>query len=86
MRRRDFLGIAGGALIGGSNGAVAQQVYRVAVLTPSQAQWQPRIFRDALQEFGYREGGNLKIEVVSGENDSNSCQSWPWAWSPARRR
>lgn len=69
MRRRDFLGIAGGALIGGSTGAVAQQVYRVAVLTPSQAQWQPGYFRDALQELGYREGGNLKIDVISAEND-----------------
>lgn len=70
MRRRDFLGFTGGALICGSaTGAFAQQVYRVAVLTPSQAQWQPRTFRDALQELGYREGANLKIEVVSGEND-----------------
>ena len=69
MRRRDFLGFAGGALICGSSDAVAQQIYRVAVLTPSQAQWQPGTFRDALQELGYREGINLRIEVVSGEND-----------------
>jgi putative ABC transport system substrate-binding protein len=65
-----FLGIAGGALICGSaTGAFAQQIYRVAILTPSQAQWQPGTFRDALQELGYREGGNLRIEVVSSEND-----------------
>jgi len=69
MRRREFLGFAGGALISGSAGAAAQQVYRVAILTPSHAQWQPRTFRDALQELGYREGGNLTIEVISGEND-----------------
>jgi putative tryptophan/tyrosine transport system substrate-binding protein len=69
MRRRDFLGLAGGALVGGSTAARAQRVYRVGVLTPSQTQWQPRTFRDALQELGYREAANLRIEVVSGEND-----------------
>ena len=69
MRRRDFLGFAGAALIGGSTGARAQQVYRVAILTPSQTQWQPQTFREAMQSLGYREGANLRIEVVSGEND-----------------
>jgi ABC-type uncharacterized transport system substrate-binding protein len=69
MRRREFLGLAGGALICGPRGAFAQQVLRVAVLTPSQSQWQPRTFRDALRELGYREGVDLKIEVVSSEND-----------------
>ena len=69
IKRRNFLGLAGGALISGSTKAFAQQVYRVAILTPSQTQWQPRTFRDALQEFGYREGINLKMDVVSGENE-----------------
>jgi putative ABC transport system substrate-binding protein len=69
MRRRDFLSFAGGGLICGSTDAFAQRIYRVAILTPSQTQWQPRIFRDALQEFGYREDVNLKIEVVSSENE-----------------
>ncbi len=70
MRRRDFLGFAAGTLTCGSD-ALAQQVYRVAILTPSQTQWQPRTFRDALREFGYREGVNLKIDVVTAENDLN---------------
>ena len=69
MRRRDFLGFAGGALICGSTGARAQQVYRVAILTPSQAQWQPQTFRDAMQNLGYREGVNLRLEIESGENE-----------------
>jgi ABC-type uncharacterized transport system substrate-binding protein len=69
MRRRDFLGVAGGALLVRPTTALAQRVYRVAVLTPSQSQWQPRTFRDALQGIGYREGANLKIEVVSAENE-----------------
>lgn len=68
MRRREFLGFAGGALAGWAFDAGAQHMRRVAVLTPSQTQWQPRTFRDALGELGYREGINLQIEVVSSEN------------------
>jgi ABC-type uncharacterized transport system substrate-binding protein len=71
MRRRQFLGVAAGTLVGWPLVASAQQTYRVAILTPSPAQWEPQIFRDALQALGYREGTNLKIEVVSGENDLN---------------
>ena len=70
MRRRDFLGFAAGTLTCGSD-AFAQRVYRVAILTPSQTQWQPRTFRDALREFGYRDGVNLEIDVVTAENDLN---------------
>ncbi len=69
MRRREFLSFVGGALACGSRDAFAQQIYRVAVLTPSQTQWQPRTFRDALLELGYREGVNLRIDVVSSENE-----------------
>jgi putative ABC transport system substrate-binding protein len=68
MRRRDFFGFVGGATTALTLGAFAQQMYRVAILTPSQMQWQPRTFRDALEELGYREGSNLMIKVVSGEN------------------
>ena len=69
MRRRDLLGLAGGALICRSTDALAQKAYRVSVLTPSQSQWQPRTFRDSLQDLGYREGANLAIEVLSAENE-----------------
>ena len=47
--------------------AHAQQPHRVVVLTPSQTQWQPRVFRDALAELGHREGIDLTIEVISAE-------------------
>ena len=40
----------------------------VAILAPSNSQWQPRTFRDALSELGYREGVNLSLEVISAEN------------------
>ena len=72
MRRREFLGILGGAaalpLAARAQEARPQQMYRVAILTPSQTQWQPRIFRDTLTELGFREGVNLQINVVSAEN------------------
>ena len=68
MRRRDFLGFAAGMLTCGSD-AYAQQVHRVAILTPSQTQWQPRTFRDALREIGYRENVNLTIDVATAENE-----------------
>lgn len=70
MRRRDFLGVAAGVLTCGS-GAFAQRVYRVAILTPSHTQWQPRTFRDALRELGYHDGVNLEIDVATAENDLN---------------
>ena len=68
MRRREFFGFAGGAASAWAVNAFAQQMYRVAVLTPSHTQWQPRTFRDAMQELGYREDVNLNLTVVSGEN------------------
>lgn len=76
MKRRQFLGLTAGVLAGSAVDAKsqqlaqqsAQQLRRVAVLTPSQSQWQPRTFRDALGELGYREGINLRINVFSAEN------------------
>lgn len=68
MRRREFFGFASGAASAWAVNAFAQQMYRVAVLTPSHTQWQPRTFRDAMQELGYREDVNLNLTVVSGEN------------------
>lgn len=41
----------------------AQKVYRVGVLTPSPEQWQPAVFRQALQGLGYREPSNLVLIV-----------------------
>jgi putative ABC transport system substrate-binding protein len=68
MRRREFFGFAGGAASAWAVDAFAQQMYRVAVLTPSHTQWQPCTFRDAMQELGYREDVNLNLTVVSAEN------------------
>src|SRR5262249_29735718 len=68
MRRRNFLSVAAGTVATWPYCARADRMPRVAILTPSQTQWQPRTFRDALSELGYREGVNLVIEVISSEN------------------
>ncbi|MFO1161574.1 MAG: ABC transporter substrate binding protein [Reyranellaceae bacterium] len=68
MKRRKILGAAAGVAAAWPLHGLAKQMQRVAVLTPSHLQWQPRTFRDALSELGYREGINSTIEAVSGEN------------------
>jgi putative ABC transport system substrate-binding protein len=68
MRRREFTaGVGAVALM--PRVAYAQQMQRVAILVPSHTQWQPRTFRDALQDLGYREGTNLRLDVISGNNE-----------------
>ena len=65
MRRRECTaGVGAVALM--PRVAYAQQMQRVAILMPSHTQWQPRTFRDALQDLGYREGTNLRLDVISG--------------------
>jgi hypothetical protein len=63
--------------------ARAQQKQGVAILTPSNSQWQPRTFREALSELGYREGVNLSLEVISAENQRTGCRNWRLNSSPA---
>ncbi|WP_198164592.1 ABC transporter substrate-binding protein [Rhodoplanes sp. Z2-YC6860] len=40
---------------------------RVVVLTPAQTQWIPKIFHETLAGLGYREGVNLRVDVVSAD-------------------
>jgi putative ABC transport system substrate-binding protein len=68
MRRRAFLRFVAGVGAIWPLHARAQQMQRVAILTPSQSQWQPRTLRDALSELGYSEGVNLSLDVFSAEN------------------
>lgn len=66
--RREFTAGAGAAALMPLV-ARAQPMQRIAVLTPSHTQWQPATFRDALQVLGYREGVNLKLDVISGNDE-----------------
>ena len=68
MRRRDFLGLVGGALVAGMNSARAQQgSRRVEVLmgaaeTSSSRDWVAAFLR-RLDELGWRDGHNLVVQV-----------------------
>ena len=69
MRRREFLGVLGGAAVAWPLAAHAQQgqrVRRVGVLWPgASAPASPRLesFREGLREAGYIEGQNLTIDL-----------------------
>src|SRR5262249_56229748 len=68
LRRRDFLGLVGGALVAGMNSARAQEgSRRVEVLmgaaeTPSLRNWVAAFLR-RLDELGWRDGHNLVVQV-----------------------
>jgi len=70
MKRRQFLGILGGAAVAWPKGVVAQQANKprlVGVLgfasNDPKAQNRFMAFRDAFQGFGWIEGRNVRIEV-----------------------
>src|SRR5262245_27503640 len=68
MRRRDFLGLVGGALVAGTNSARAQQgsrrveVLMGAVESSSSRGW-VAAFSRRLDELGWRDGHNLVVHV-----------------------
>lgn len=68
MRRRRFLGLSGAALSALAFGASAQSMRRIGILVPSQSQWQPATFRNALAEAGYQDGINVQFIVASADN------------------
>jgi putative ABC transport system substrate-binding protein len=71
MRRREFIGLVSCAAawpIAAKAQQASNRGQRVGVLVPSQTQWPPGVFRDALAELGFREGGSFQIQVVSAEN------------------
>jgi putative tryptophan/tyrosine transport system substrate-binding protein len=76
MRRREFIGLVGGAAAGWPLAAHAQQptMQTVGVLgsdSPDQYADRLRAFRQGLRETGYIEGQNLAIEYrwAEGRND-----------------
>lgn len=64
IARRGVLGVvAAGALVPASFAQAISRSYRVGVLTPSESQWQPDVFRLALRDLGYEEGKNLTLVI-----------------------
>src|SRR6516162_2056341 len=77
MRRRDFIKVIAGSAAGWPLTAHAQQqerVRRVGVLmnaVENKPQGQARVaaFRQVLQQLGWSDGGNVRIDVRWGQND-----------------
>src|SRR5260370_34241144 len=74
MRRRHFHGLAGGALLGMSRVARAQQAGLpvVGFLNPTSSklyEFNAAAFRTGLQDEGFVEGKNVRIEYRWGEGD-----------------
>jgi putative ABC transport system substrate-binding protein len=80
MRRREFLGVLSGSLMSPlvlPPVAGAQQRERVRVvglLTPSDSDGRRRALLPALEKLGYREGGNLLLEVRSADGKLDRLQ------------
>jgi len=77
MRRRDFIKVVAGSAIPWPLAARAQQtdqVRRIGVLmnvAPEHPEGQPYViaFQQALQQLGWTEGRNIRIDIRWGEND-----------------
>jgi putative ABC transport system substrate-binding protein len=74
MRRRQFLGVVGGATVAWPFAARAQtaKLPHVGILDffPSSVSAEFLVpFREALREFGYQDGQNIRVEYVSAEQN-----------------
>ena len=77
MRRRDFVKVIVGAAAAWPLAARAQQQERMrrvgvlmnAVENKPQGQARVAIFRQVLQQLGWRDGGNVQIDIRWGQND-----------------
>jgi putative ABC transport system substrate-binding protein len=84
MKRRDFIMLASGAAAAWPRVARAQpsgQMRRVAVVIPLAAddpEGQPRIaaFRQALQQLGWTDGRNVRIDVHWGASDPDRSRKY----------
>jgi putative ABC transport system substrate-binding protein len=74
MRRRDFVKVIAGSAVVWPLAARAQETRHIGVLmnvAPEHPEGQPAIaaFRQALQQLGWAEGRNMRIDIRWGEND-----------------
>jgi putative tryptophan/tyrosine transport system substrate-binding protein len=74
MRRRDFIKVIACSAIAWPVTARAQETRHIGVLmnrAPEHPEGQPAIaaFRQALQQLGWTEGRNIRIDIRWGEND-----------------
>jgi putative ABC transport system substrate-binding protein len=74
MRRREFITFVGGAAAAWPLAARAQETRHIGILMnvgPEHPEGQPFVaaFRQALQQLGWTEGRNIRIDIRWGEND-----------------
>jgi putative ABC transport system substrate-binding protein len=82
MRRREFIGVLGGAVIAWPLAARAQQperMRRIGIILPAAAddsEFQPRLeaFRQRLQDFGWIIGRNLQIDTRWATTDAKEIR------------
>jgi hypothetical protein len=88
MRRREFIGLLGGAATVRPLAAYAQQPKMPTVgalvignINPEQF-W--REFRQGLRDLEYVERQNIRFEFRSAEDTSTGFPNWPPSWSVSK--
>ncbi len=83
MKRREFLGLVGGAMALRSRAARAQQVGRMRVVGVLMGPGEDSItrarvaaFQDAMRELGWTEGRNVQFEVRWGDGDIDRTRTF----------
>ena len=88
MRRREFIGVLGGAAAWPLMARAQQQqpvkVWRVGYVSPASAADQVSValfdaFRLKLQDLGHVEGKNLRLDVRRAEGDYARCPLLQWS-------
>jgi putative tryptophan/tyrosine transport system substrate-binding protein len=74
MRRREFIAFIGSTAVARPLAARAQETRHIGVLmnvAPEHPEGQPFVaaFQQALQQFGWTEGRNIRVDIRWGEND-----------------
>jgi putative tryptophan/tyrosine transport system substrate-binding protein len=79
MRRREFIGLLGGAVVAPLVAHAEDRVRRVGVLMPTGAkdteqQASLAAFRHALQDLGWTDGRNVRFDIRWGEGNFNEIR------------
>jgi putative ABC transport system substrate-binding protein len=79
MRRREFIGLLGGAVVAPFVAHAEDRVRRVGVLMPTSAndsdqQASLAAFRQALHDLGWTDGRNVRFDIRWGEGNLNEIR------------